>query len=92
MVGYSRKQLTYLGKSGWLSRIIVFQFHFLKFQCIEPGLGFGLLTGYQGIRVTQPHGLLFHYFDGVVSHEAGDVTGSISHDCVCLARKGVAGK
>lgn len=52
LVGYSRKQLTYLGKSGWLSRIIVFRFHFLKFQCIEPGLGFGLLTGYQGIRVT----------------------------------------
>ena len=30
--------------------MIVFKFYFLQFECIEPGLGFDLLTGLQGIR------------------------------------------
>lgn len=29
-----------------------FQLHFLEFECIEPGLRFGLLVGHQGVTAT----------------------------------------
>ena len=64
--------------------MMVFKFYFLEFECIEPGLGFGLLTGHPSLMAS-----LFNYFNRGVSHEARDVTGSITHDCLYLARKGL---